>query len=990
MTKPMSSERSVMLIYRLFLLNFLLLWQPGTGTTSTSIDVRIEDVERNKTLRYDEVLALRLLSQTLQSSSTRLSLSSSPQLSLSYPICSDNQDAEIRCGSPYNTENGSFRSVTEINLPGKKLDGSIDNSIGSFKNLERLDLYNNQLSGGIPLTLGQLQHLKYLDLSSNSLTGTIPPSLTRLRNLESLDLSSNHLDGTIPSNLTGLQSLRIFFAGRNFLSGTLNENLGTLSSLQLLSLYYNSLSGRIPKELGKLSALSYLKRDLDGNDLHGELPKELGNLTKLRVLYLTANNFNGTIPTTYEDLTNLRVFAVGGNYLSGPIPGYIGKWVNLTALVLIGNNFSGNLSAETFNLTNLQTLRVSDVNNPGIYFPEEFILVPKYLSTVVLRNCNINGPIPEYIGKWPQLSYLDLSFNNLSGSIPETFRNLTELFLTRNRLTGLPSWITDPKKSNISRTTVDLSYNNFNVSCKTITCFGLQNVTIGGEDVYYGKDHYHNDTSISSFNLSPSDDWAYSYAGDYLTTNFNASASVINSTCEITSAKAKIDNNFRLAPVSLTYYGLCLRKGEYIVTLYFAEALYSKIEDYSTSGKRVFDIYIQGTNVRPDVNIKEIPGKEHEGKQLDFPVKINHGSLEIQLFWAGKGSLYGPALNGPLISAVSITRGCCILFLLLLLAFMWRMGWIGDRELRETKVEIGERTFTLKQIIRATKKFSPKMQLGSGRSGIVYRAELPDLTVAVKKIFTHSKAVDEIGSEVYARKALDLKHENLVNLIASYSRRHLILLIYEYMEHGSLGQVLFGSNPTVQIDWQKRFIICRGIAKGLKYLHERNPPIIHRNIKANNILLDASCNPKISDFGLAKLYEEENPYIAIGAGGDLLYMSPEYATRGAMTVKVDVYSFGILLLEIVSGRNNADYRANQETVFLLDTAGNLNARGRLGDLVDPSLRTYDWDQAKIVLNLAMMCTEQSPSLRPTMSQLVAVLEGEKTLEDLSKEIAPST
>ncbi|XP_011015346.1 PREDICTED: probable LRR receptor-like serine/threonine-protein kinase At1g53440 [Populus euphratica] len=202
--------------------------------------------------------------------------------------------------------------------------------------------------------------------------------------------------------------------------------------------------------------------------------------------------------------------------------------------------------------------------------------------------------------------------------------------------------------------------------------------------------------------------------------------------------------------------------------------------------------------------------------------------------------------------------------------------------------------------------------------------------------------------------------------------------------------VLLSTNPTVQIDWQKRFIICRGIAKGLKYLHERNPPIIHRNIKANNILLDASCNPKISDFGLAKLYEEENPYIAIGAGGDLLYMSPEYATRRAMTVKVDVYSFGILLLEIVSGRNNADYRANQETVFLLDTAGNLNARGRLGDLVDPSLRTYDWDQAKIVLNLAMMCTDQSPSLRPPMSEVVAVLEGEKTLEDLSKEIALST
>ncbi|KAI5561023.1 hypothetical protein BDE02_16G085100 [Populus trichocarpa] len=645
MTKPMGSERSVMLISRLFLLNFLLLWQPGTGTTSTPINDSIDEVENNKSLPDDEVRALRLLSQNLQSSSTQLSLSSSIQLSLSSPICSDNQDAEIRCSSPDNTKNGSFRSVTVINFQGKKLDGSIHNSIGRFKNLERLDLSGNSLTGSIPSSLTKLQNLEYLSLSRNDLDGTIPSNLTGLQSLRGLTLSHNKLTGPIPDSIRYCQNLTEIYAHQNFLSGTLNENLGTLSSVTYLSLYYNSLSGRIPKELGKMSALQYLY--LDGNDLHGELPKELGNLTNLRALSLTANNFNGTIPTTYENLTNLQVFAVSGNYLSGPIPHYIGKWVNLANLVLIGNNFSGNLPAETFSLTKLRTLWVSDVNNPGISFPKEVIPEPNSLYSVVLRNCKINGSIPEYIGKWPQLSYLDLSFNNLNGSIPETFQNLTKLFLTRNMLTGLPSWITNPKKSNISRTTVDLSYNNFDVPCKNIKCLGLQNVTIhptrsfidemkskkcrrkhnslfinsGGEDVYYGKDHYHNDTSISSFNLSPSDDWAYSYAGDYLDTDFNASTLVRNLTCEITSAKANIDNNFRLAPVSLTYYGLCLRKGEYIVTLYFAEALSSKSEDYSTSGKRVFDIYIQGTNVRPDVNIKEIPGKEHEGKQLDFRLK---------------------------------------------------------------------------------------------------------------------------------------------------------------------------------------------------------------------------------------------------------------------------------------------------------------------------------------------------------------------------------
>lgn len=299
------------------------------------------------------------------------------------------------------------------------------------------------------------------------------------------------------------------------------------------------------------------------------------------------------------------------------------------------------------------------------------------------------------------------------------------------------------------------------------------------------------------------------------------------------------------------------------------------------------------------------------------------------------------------------------MFLLLLLAFMCRMGWIGDRDLRETKVKIGERTFTLKQIIDATKKFGPKMELGRGRSGIVYRAQLPDLTVAVKKLFAQSNAVDEIATEVYVKKAKELKHDNIVKLLYVYSRRHLHLLIYEFMEVGSLGQVLFGTNSTVRIDWPKRFIICKGIAKGLKYLHERNPQIIHRNIKANNILLDASYNPKISDFGLAKLYEEEDPHVAVraagGGGGDLSYMSPEYAIRRTMTAKADVYSFGILLLEIVNGRNNTEYREKEETVVLLDTAANLRARGTLGDLVDSRLgRNYDGIQTNIVLNLAMM------------------------------------
>ncbi|XP_034920171.2 probable LRR receptor-like serine/threonine-protein kinase At1g53440 [Populus alba] len=514
------------------------------------------------------------------------------------------------------------------------------------------------------------------------------------------------------------------------------------------------------------------------------------------------------------------------------MPSYIGNWVNLTKLILIGNNFEGNLPAETFSLPKLQRLLVSDVSNPGISFPKREV-IPESLIYLVLRNCEINGSIPEYIGKWPELSYLDLSFNNLSGGVPESFQKLNKLFLTSNELTKLPSWITKkPKPSSYPK--ADLSYNNFNVKCTNEKCSGLAAVNIlptrsfidnmktekcyrkhnslfincGGEEVTLGKARYLNDTSTSDFFRSPNDDWAYSYSGDYLWAKINDSTLVRNSTCEVSSPEAKLDNNFRLAPVSLTYYGLCLSNGKYHVTLHFAETLYSKGEDNSRVGKRVFDVYIQKERVEKDLNIKEALRGQNEELKKQYTTKIRDGSLEIHIFWTGKGSLYNPpAINGPLISAISVTRVprklrpweiaviavSCILFLLLMLAFMWRMGWIGDRELRETKVKIGGKPFTLKQIIDATRNFSPENELGRGRSGIVYKADLPNLTVAVKKLDPKSKAVDEIASEVYAKKALDVKHDNVVTLLASYSKRHLHLLIYEYMKHGSLGQVLFGN-----------------------------------------------------------------------------------------------------------------------------------------------------------------------------------------------------
>ncbi|KAL3568807.1 hypothetical protein D5086_028697 [Populus alba] len=286
MSKPIGSEWSVMLISRLFLLNFLLLWQLGTGTPT--FDDRIDEVESNGSLPDDEVSALQLLSKNLLSKDTT-------QLTLTHPICSTEPSSEIKC-SCHSKKNQSVCSVIGIFLQSKNLDGSIDPSIGHFANLVVLDLLNNQLSGGIPSTLGNLQHLKYLDLSSNSLTGSIPPNLTKLHSLEYLDLYSNKLSGIIP------------------------KELGKLSLLSSLSLSFNKLSSQIPKELGNLSYL--VSMYLGFNELTGQLPPELGRLRFLGNLDLSFNNLTGGIPDSMKNLTLTKMFLTG-NMLNGTVPSWV-------------------------------------------------------------------------------------------------------------------------------------------------------------------------------------------------------------------------------------------------------------------------------------------------------------------------------------------------------------------------------------------------------------------------------------------------------------------------------------------------------------------------------------------------------------------------------------------------------------------------------------------------------------------------------------------
>lgn len=202
------------------------------------------------------------------------------------------------------------------------------------------------------------------------------------------------------------------------------------------------------------------------------------------------------------------------------------------------------------------------------------------------------------------------------------------------------------------------------------------------------------------------------------------------------------------------------------------------------------------------------------------------------------------------------------------------------------------------------------------------------------------------------------------------------MLVYEYLENKSLDKVLFGENK-LELNWAKRFEVCLGVARGLSYLHQESRlRIVHRDVKSSNILLDSDLNPKISDFGLAKLYDEKKTHMSTSVAGTIGYLAPEYAMRGHLTEKVDVFAFGVVALEIVSGRSNHVPTLPKEEMYLLDWAWHLYENGLDIELVDKRLKVYNKDEVKRVIEIAFLCTQTSPGQRPAMSRVLAMLSGD--------------
>ncbi|PQM35501.1 hypothetical protein Pyn_40009 [Prunus yedoensis var. nudiflora] len=546
-----------------------------------------------------------------------------------------------------------------------------------------------------------------------------------------------------------------------------------------------------------------------------------------------------------------------------------------------------------------------------------------------------------------------------------------------------------------------------------INCGG-EAVTVNGSEFDADRDW----AGPSSFRQT-SPNWALSSTGYFPDDDIPEDTFIKTNESILSMADPTLYMDARLSPISLTYYWFCLGNGDYIVNLHFAETEFTNNKSYKSLGRRIFDVYIQGKLEQKDFNIADEAGVVGKEVIMNYIAPVTSGTLEIRFYWAGKGTTGIPlrGVYGPLISAISgkgttvfsyvggsgISVGAVVgivaggvFIILLIFGILWRRGLLGQQNTLEDDlkgVDLQTGKFTFRQLKDATNNFDKANKIGEGGFGSVYKGLLSDGTViAVKQLSSKSKQGNrEFVNEIGMISAL--QHPHLVKLHGCCIEGNQLLLVYEYMENNSLARALFGPEESrLKLDWPTRHKICVGIARGLAYLHEESRlKVVHRDIKATNVLLDKNLTPKISDFGLAKLDEEDNTHISTRIAGTYGYMAPEYAMRGYLTDKADVYSFGILVLEIASGRNNTSYRSKEESFYLLDWAHLLKEQGNLMDLVDPRLSSdFNREEVLLTINVALLCCNVTSTVRPTMSSVVSMLEGRAAVQELVSDPNAST
>ncbi|CAA7014355.1 unnamed protein product [Microthlaspi erraticum] len=918
----------------------------------------------------------------------------------------------------------NIRASSQWNITGELCSGAAIDSSVTVENPS----YNPIIKCDCNFVNSTICRITALKVFAIDVVGTIPDELWTLEYLTNLNLAQNFLSGPLSPAIGNLTRMEWMTFGINALSGPVPKEIGLLTNLKSLSISSNNFSGSIPPEIGSCTKLQQIY--IDSSGLSGGIPSSFANLVELETAWITDLEVTGRIPDfigNWIKLTTLRILGTG---FSGPIPS---SFSNLTALteLRLGDISNGSSSLEF--IKDMKALSILVLRNSNLTgtIPSNFEEYSS-LQQVDLSFNKLHGSIPASLFNSSQVTHLFLGNNTLNGSLHnQKSQSLINIDVSYNNLSGtLPSWVSLPNLK------LNLVANNFTLEgldnrvlpglrCmqKNFPCnrgkgiYSDFSINCGGPEIrsvtgarFEKEDE---DLGPASFFVSPAQRWGASSVGLFAGSSNNTY--IVNSQSQfINTSNSELFQSARLSPSSLRYYGLGLENGGYTVTLQFAEIQIRGSNSWTALGRRRFDIYVQGRLVEKDFDVRRnAGGSAVRAVQRDYKANVTENYLEIHLFWAGKGTCCIPnqGVYGPLISAISATPdftptvsnrppskgknrtgvivgvivGVGLLSIFAVVAIFIirkrRNPYTDDEEL--LGMEIKPYTFTYSELKTATKDFDLSNKLGEGGFGPVYKGNLNDgREVAVKQLSVGSRQ----GKGQFVAEIVTIStvlHRNLVTLYGCCFEGDHRLLVYEYLPNGSLDQALFGDKKSLHLHWSTRFEICLGVARGLVYLHEEaRVRIVHRDVKASNILLDSELVPKVSDFGLAKLYDDKKTHISTGVAGTIGYLAPEYAMRGHLTEKTDVYAFGVVALELVSGRPNSDENLEDSKRYLIEWAWNLHEKGREVELIDEKLSVFNKEEVKRVIGIALLCIQSSYSLRPPMSRVVAMLTGDVEVSDV--------
>ncbi|KAK3425168.1 hypothetical protein EUGRSUZ_F01967 [Eucalyptus grandis] len=855
------------------------------------------------------------------------------------------------------------------------------------------------------LNFSYLPNLVYLALNNNLLYGSIPPSIGNLSKLTHLDFSYNELSGNIPTQLWSLRSLESLNLWKNNLNGSIPSSIGNMSSLSRMIIGENPLVGPIPKEIGMLGSLSLL--NLAVNHLNGSIPTTLGNLSTLVALFLYDNQLSGPIPPEVGGMRSLRKMQLGYNYLTGPIPPSIGKLTNLLDIHITANLLSGFLPTEMNNLTSLTRLNINENHFVG-QLPqvcssqtlENFTAADNHLSGISrsLKNCSslirfrlqnnlLKGNIADALGVYPSLDYLELSNNELYGELPSTLgecRKLGSLIISNNKISGaIP-----PQLGNMTQLHVLHLSSNYIVGeipkdlgkLKLLEELLLDYNLLGGHmPQELGALSGLRDLNIAGNNLSGSIPIQFGEGSNLLF--LNLSKNNLEKSIPI-----EIGNLQNLEHLDLSQNLLTGEISRQLGLLHKLEILNLSHNQLSGSIMSTFHDMTSLTSI-------DISFNEFKGPLPNIPAFHN---ATIEVVRENKGlcgdiaglspcttpMLKGRNKNKKLLPVLIPTLACLFSFLVVVGA-----SSIGCRRKRKTGATSADGSnenpwaiwsfdgrMVYESIIEATKEFDAKYCMGVGGQGSVYKAQLQTgKTVAVKKL---NEAVDV---EMANRKAFEreihalikVRHRNIIKLYGFCSSSRHSFLVYEFLELGSLKDVLNNEERIATFDWNRRVNVVKGVAYALSYMHhECSPPIIHRDVSSKNILLDEEYEAHVSDFGSAKVLK---PYSSnwTSFAGTFGYAAPELAYTMEVNEKCDVYSFGVMTLEVIMGSHPGDLISSLASSSS-SSSSNPAASWPLKKVLDqriPYPRDNVLGEVALVTKMAFSCLNSKPEHRPTMQQV---------------------